>query len=197
MRITREESLSGIYTDPAVSYASKCPDVPPPEPQLSPGLLAARWLAHDLRGEEMPSLAADLLESGLDTPALRRLAGESSVLRRADIETLVERMFCELSVPYPLTEDDAKPFETRQIAREVIAGERNAWAAASHVEIVVWGRKSDNPAVERIFRLNDEINWDEPNRRPGKGTYSGINRNVRCSRRFDDKRTAAPRAGCA
>lgn len=164
-RVRRRENLSGIYSDPPISYASKFPHIPRPEPPLSPRLLAVKWACHDLYGEEMPSIAADLLEVGLDTPALRRLAGEMNITSRHDIEPFVGRMFRELSVSYPVAEDEAKLVLTRQIAREVIAGERNAWTAASHLEIVVWSWISEISAVKEILGLNDELNWDEPYRR--------------------------------
>jgi hypothetical protein len=71
----------------------------------------------------MPSIATDLLEAGYDSPSLRRLAGEMNVQCSADVEELV---FHELSAPYPLSETEARLILVRQLAREVIAGERNA-----------------------------------------------------------------------
>jgi hypothetical protein len=114
----------------------------------------------------MPPIAADLLEAGYDTPSLRRLAGETDVLNSADIEHLVGKTFRELSVPYPVPETEAKLVFTRQVAREVIAGTRNAWAAASHLEIAIWGWKAETIDLESLFGLNDEINWAPPYRRP-------------------------------
>jgi hypothetical protein len=148
-----KQGLRHLYTDPPVSYSDRYPEVPEPEPRLSPTLLAARWASHDLYGEDMPSLAADLLESGLDTPSIRRLAGEMRVACSADVEEIVGRMFHELSVPYPISETEARANFALQVAREVIAGERNAWAAASHIEIGVWlggrdGRSSNAFSVE-------------------------------------------------
>jgi hypothetical protein len=94
------------------------------------------------------------------------LAGEDSVHCTADVKELVDKMFRELRVPYPLSETDAKFIYTRQIAREVIAGKRNAWAAANHLEIVVWGWEAQSPDLSALFQLNDEIDWDAPYRRP-------------------------------
>jgi hypothetical protein len=114
----------------------------------------------------MPSLAADLLESGLDTPSIRRLAGEMRVACSADVEEIVVRMFHELSVPYPISETDSRAIFARQVAREVIAGERNAWAAASHLEIGVCGWAAETADLQALFQLNDEIDWDDKYRRP-------------------------------
>jgi hypothetical protein len=162
--VEEHQDFSGLYTDAPISFAEEYPEVPKPEPQLSPTLLAAKWACNDLRPEDMPSVAADLLEHGTDTPALRRLAGEIRVSCSADIEGLVGKMFRELSVPYPISETQAKLIYTRQIAREVIAGERNAWAAASHLEIVVWGWEAENPDIQSLFDLRDQLNWDNVNR---------------------------------
>lgn len=159
------ENLRGLYTDPPCSAASEYPDVPAPEAPLSPMILAARWASHGLYGEDMPGIALNLLEAEFDTPALRRLAGETQIRNSADAEPLVGRMFRELGLPYPLQEQQARWIVSRQLAREVIAGHRNAWAAASHLEIVVWGWVPANADLDTIFSISDEIDWDVPQRR--------------------------------
>ena len=159
------EDLRGLNTDPPSSAANEYPEVPAPEAPLSPMLLAARWASHDLYGEDMPGIALNLLEAEFDTPALRRLAGETQIRNSADAEPLVGRMFRELGLPYPLQEQQARWIVSRQLAREVIAGHRNAWAAASHLEIVVWEWVPANADLETIFSISDEIDWDVPQRR--------------------------------
>jgi hypothetical protein len=156
------EEFSNLYTSPPLSYSQEYPDVPPPDAALSPYLLAARWQSHDLYGEDMPRVAADLLEAGQDTPSLIRLAGEMNVRCAADVEPLVGRVFRELGVRYPISETEANLVVSRQIAREVIAGERNPWAAANYLELVIWGwRGATIPIVEDILWINDEIDWDQ------------------------------------
>jgi hypothetical protein len=156
-----QEDFSDLYTSRPISHSQEYPDVPPPDMALSPHLLAARWQSHDLYGEDMPRVAADLLEAGHDTPSLIRLAGEINVGSSADVEPLVGRMFRELGIRYPISETEANLIVSRQIAREVIAVERNAWAAANHLEIAIWGwRGSAIPTLEEIFMINDEIDWD-------------------------------------
>jgi hypothetical protein len=124
-----------------------------------------RWASHDLYGEDMPEIAADLLEKNFDSPSLRRLAGETQVHCRNDVEPLVHAMFRELGISYPLSERAAKLMASRQIACEVISGVRNAWAAASHLEIVIWDWVPETPELEAIFAINDEVNWDITHRR--------------------------------
>lgn len=135
-------------------------NVPPPDPPLTPLLLAARWISHDLYGEQMPALAADLLEAGFDTPALVRLAGEMQIRSNADAEPLVNKAFQELGVPWPLSEVQAKLITTRQIAREVTAGKQDPYRAASHLELVLWNWHPATPDLEFLFVLNDELSWD-------------------------------------
>lgn len=159
------EELRTLYIDPPSSMAREHPEVPPPDAPLSPMILAARWAAHDLYGEDMPGIAADLLENGFDSPALRRLAGEMQIDNSEAAEPLVSRMFSELGILYPLRDHEAKLIVSRQVAREVIAGYRNAWSAGNHLEIVVWNWAPFNADLKEIFSINDEINWDTRYRR--------------------------------
>lgn len=159
-----QDEFSDLYTSTPISYSHEYLEVPSPDPALTLYLLAARWQAHDLYGEDMPRVAADLLEAGHDTPSLIRLAGEVNVASSAEVEPLVGRAFRELGIRYPITETAAKLISSRQIAREVIAGKRNAWAAANHLEIAIWGWLTENPTLQEIFEINDEIDWD-----PGYG----------------------------
>jgi hypothetical protein len=163
-RMNAQEDFSNLYTSSPVSFADTYPDVPAPDPPLSPHLLAPRWQSHDLYGEDMPRIAADLLEAGHDTPSLRRLAGEMNVVSSRDMEPLLAQMFRELGVRYPINQSEANLIVSRQVAREVIAGLRNAWAAANHLEIAIWGWTARNPLLQTIFEINDEIDWD-----PGYG----------------------------
>lgn len=161
-----QEDFSDLYTSLPVSFSREYPDVPMPDAALSPHLLVARWQSHDLYGEDMPRVAADLLEAGHETPSLVRLAGEVKVGSSAEVEPLVGRMFRELGIRYPISQTEARLITSRQVAREVIAGERNAWAAANHLEITIWNWEAQNPILQTIFEINDEIDWEPKYRRP-------------------------------
>ena len=154
-----------IYTDPPESAAETFPEVPLPDDPLSPHLLASRWVSGDLRGEDMPGIAADLLEAGYDSRSLRRLAGEMEASNSAALEPLVGAMFRELGVNYPMLEREAKIIVSRQTAREVIAGKRNPWAAANHLEIAVWNWVPETAELELIFSINDEVDWNSNEKR--------------------------------
>jgi hypothetical protein len=69
-------------------------------------------------------------------------------------------MFRELSVPYPFPETQALLIYSRQVAREVIHGERNAWAAASHLAIGRWPRKHRNTDIQALSELLDALDWN-------------------------------------
>jgi hypothetical protein len=109
-----------------------------------------------------------LLEANFDTPTLRRLAGEIQMNNSADAEPIVSRVFRELEVNYPLRRDEAEFIAVRQIAREVIAGQRNPWAAANHIEIVICSFVPESPLLKTICSINDEISWDAPHRQSVK-----------------------------
>lgn len=154
-----------IYTDPPVSAAETFPEVPLPDDPLSPPLLASRWVSGDLHGEDMPGIAADLLEAGYDSHSLRRLAGEMEASNSAALEPLVGAMFRELDVNYPMSERAAKTILSRQIAREVIAGKRNPWVAANYLEIAIWNWVPETAELELIFSVNDEVDWNSNKKR--------------------------------
>jgi hypothetical protein len=154
-----------VYSIPPSSHADDYPGVPKPEDLSTPRMLALRWTTSDLLPEELPRIAADLLEMGYDTTWLRRLAGERQLHTSADAEPIVSRVFRELEVPYPISKQEAQAILIRQIAREVIAGKRNPWAAASHIEIVVCGWNPETEDLGKLFVLHDELNWQEDHRR--------------------------------
>ncbi len=60
---------------------------------------------------------------------------------------------------------EAKLIISRQIAREVIAGSRNPWAAANKLEIAIWGWHAPNSMLGAIFGINEAIDI-EPKYRP-------------------------------
>jgi hypothetical protein len=139
--------------------------IPPPDSQRSPVLLAARWISHDIYDEDMPGIAADLLEAGYDTPALVRLACEMDLYGAPEAYGLIKKAFEELGVLWPLSEMRAKLIATRQIAREVIAGERDPYRAASQIEIALWGWRAVTGDLGDLFSLNDELSWDAEHQR--------------------------------
>jgi hypothetical protein len=73
-------------------------------------------------------------------------------------------MFRELSVPYPIPKDDAREILTRQLAREVIAGQQNAWNAARQEKMSVWyGTSSNRDQLCFISEIRDALDWNAIN----------------------------------
>jgi len=63
-------------------------------------LVAAKWVLRRIPSEALPRIAADLLEAGLDTPSLRRLAGELHPTL-GETGPLFEEVLDELGVAVP------------------------------------------------------------------------------------------------
>ena len=162
-KVKEQQDFRGLYTVAPISFAEEFPEIPVPESKHSPIFLATQWTLGDLRCEDMPSLAVDLLEEAIDTPSIGRLAGEMNVACIADIEPLVRRMFHELDVVYPLSETEALLIYSRQVAREVIHGKRNAWAAASHLAKGIWPRNHESPDIRSLSDLLDALDWNAVN----------------------------------
>lgn len=85
-----------------------------------PEVLAALWAVDEIRSEELPPLAADLLEAGYDGKYLRRLAGETAAASRADVSELADKAFVELGVHQPMDVPAANRLITRFLAEKVL-----------------------------------------------------------------------------
>jgi hypothetical protein len=85
-----------------------------------PEVLAALWAVDEIRSEELPPLAADLLEAGYDGKYLRRLAGEMVAGTRADVADLADKAFAELGVLEPMSVTAANRLLTRYFAEKVL-----------------------------------------------------------------------------
>jgi hypothetical protein len=160
LQLTGDPDLTRLEIGESKSWSDQYPDVPLPESRSSILLLAAAWATHDVFPEDMPLIAADLLERGLDSPALRRLAAEMNVERWADIADLVGRMFREFNLPYPMSELHAKLIISRQVAREVIAGERDPERAADYLQITLWDWDALTTELNLLFASNNKLRRD-------------------------------------
>jgi hypothetical protein len=81
-----------------------------------------------LPGEDMPGVGVSLLEAGVDTPAIRELAGQESATLR-DTGDLFERVLAELRRP-EMAFKEAVIIVARDLARKVILGTMTAREAA-------------------------------------------------------------------
>lgn len=154
-----EPELAKPYLVAPISHAAQYPNVPKPDFGLTPSLVAQQWFGRDLLGEDMPKVAADLLEQGYDSPALRQLAGVMGRPSSADVNRLVEQVLLESGVELPRDERLARLMMTRQIAREVIAGLRNPWDAAAHVETMICGCDPKVSVAYDLAEIRDAFDW--------------------------------------
>jgi hypothetical protein len=170
-QLSGEPDLVRLEIGKQESWSWKYPDVPPPDTKLSLAFLAAAWACHDIYGEDMPLIAANLMEAGFDSPSLRRLAGETNVTCSADVADLVAKAFREFNIPCPLPETKSTLILSRQVAREVIAGERDPKRGAMYLECLWRGRgwTTGNEDITAILALNDEFEWGSQFQRPDDG----------------------------
>ncbi|MDF3293390.1 hypothetical protein [Streptomyces silvisoli] len=82
--------------------------------------------------EELPTIAAESLEDGLDTPGLRELAGLSRRDHPADIRALFAQAMEELGSPVPDTEE---AWRQRMLwaARAMVAGTLRPYNASNEI----------------------------------------------------------------
>jgi hypothetical protein len=77
---------------------------------------------HKIDPERVVWLACDLLVAGLDSPALRELAGESPArLEQSEANALVRQVLVELDI-VPMTEEEADWFLGREAALQILRG---------------------------------------------------------------------------
>jgi hypothetical protein len=131
-----------------------------PTSQLDPVLLASRWICGDILPENIPQMAIQLIEAGVENAAVYRVAAEDKVYSRDQIERLVARMFLALNVPYPIAQESARGIVARQIAREVIAGLKDPWLAAAQLDRVVPHWETEDKNIWAIYGITDEVDWD-------------------------------------
>jgi len=115
---------------------------------LVPDLLLAEWVHGELPPETVPALALRALSEGCDTPTLRRLAGESEPLTRAELDEHVLRCFAELGLATP-TCGDAAAFLINQWTSLTAAGKVTPYLGAKRIWLLSnewWGRPEWVPA---------------------------------------------------
>lgn len=139
-------------------------EAPPPMGKLDPVLIASRWICGDLLPEDIPQIAIALSEAGYEDPSVYRVAAESKVDSRNQVERLVRPMFAALGVPSQMSQEGARQIVARQIAREVIAGLRDPWSAATHLDRVVPHWTTSDTAILGVYGILDETEWS-----PGDG----------------------------
>ncbi|GGU20886.1 hypothetical protein [Lentzea flava] len=98
--------------------------------------LNAAFVANEVQPDVAVRLACDLLEAGVDSPALRELAGESPTrLTVRQVRPLVAAALAELRLPV-LTRHQVGWVLARDVARQLISGELRRELGANRLWII-------------------------------------------------------------
>jgi hypothetical protein len=87
---------------------------------LNTELIQAKWVLRQLPTEVLPGIAADLLESGKDSSAIRRVAAHVSPTW-FDVHEDFEKVLAELGLP-KITQEQAWLVLARDMAKQIIEG---------------------------------------------------------------------------
>ena len=96
-------------------------------------LALAQWRLGRLRSAELPALAGAALDRGLDSPALRQLAGLPASIDYEAVD-LLRQVARELDIPIP-DEREALLALARSIARQIVDGDVPPYDGARQI----WG----------------------------------------------------------
>ena len=110
-------------------------------------LAVAKWVLGLLSSEELPKIATYALDTGMDTPALRQLAGELRPVM-ADVGPIFNKALGELGSTLP-----SKPEAGLMVARE-------------HAAEILEGTISPSEGARRIWRDQLEVPDLKPQRDP-------------------------------
>jgi hypothetical protein len=94
--------------------------------------IAAKWYLGELSGEDMPSIACEVLEQEHNGVNLRYLAGLSGPARR-DILEIVDCALQELGAQLPITRHDAALWMERLVANDIIRGRIEPYGGACRI----------------------------------------------------------------
>ena len=106
--------------------------------------LAARYRLGEVWGEDLPDVAVDMLQVGIDSQAIRELAGHQRPTLR-DLDGLFERVLCDAGQPLPSVEE-AQRVLLSDVLERVIRGETDPGDGAYEA----WWRACKLPGDEHL-----------------------------------------------
>lgn len=98
---------------------------------MKPSLCAAHYVLGRVSSDQLPRFAADWLNDGLDSPALRRLAGEESPIM-SEVAPIFEKALKELGISIP-KKSSALQLLARDYAEKIIQGSLTPHAGAGFI----------------------------------------------------------------
>lgn len=128
--------------------------------------LAWQYAASRMFPEDLPMAAAQALARGIDSPALRELAGLGRRSDTAEIHSLFERALNELEVPMPSPEQAARR-DLHRIARDLVAGLRTPLEVARTCYFAdAWMNQDESNFANHCCYFDDMINYIPADRVP-------------------------------
>jgi hypothetical protein len=99
---------------------------------VSPLALAgARWKLNQLASDDLPKVASELLSAGLDSPALREVAGWTQPIR-SEVGPVFEKALSELGSPLP-DQQLALRLLAKDYAAQIVAGTLDPYEGARRI----------------------------------------------------------------
>ena len=123
--------------------------------------VAVAWYHNDFPAERMPDFAVWALQSGRDGPALRELAGLTSVTRSNHVK-LIEKAFRELEVA-PMSYDEAAAYLVLNTCKQIVAKQIPPYTGASRIANCLFQSRNDSNSYFLWAGLVSE--WEDV---PGK-----------------------------
>jgi hypothetical protein len=128
-------------------------------------LAVAKWVLGLLPSESLPEIAATVLENGLDTPALRQLAGELRPTMR-DAGPIFQKAVVELGITLP-SKPDAGLIVAREYATEISEGITTPYEGARRIwrEIQLEVEELKHQFDPFVYWASEREDADDPARR--------------------------------
>lgn len=104
--------------------------------------VAVEWYHNDFPAERMPDFAVWALQNGRDGPALRELAGLTSVTKSNDAK-LIEKAFSELDVQ-PMSHDEAAAYLVLSTCKQIVAKQIPPYTGASRIAYCLFQSRNDS-----------------------------------------------------
>lgn len=98
---------------------------------MNPKIIAARWALGQLPSEQLPSIALQWLEAGLDSTTLRILAGETNPIM-SEVGPMFDDVLEELNISIP-TSTEAVAQLVSEVAQNIVDGEVTPYVGASQI----------------------------------------------------------------
>src|SRR5881296_1271755 len=130
---------------------------------FDPNLTIAQWVLGQIASERLPLVAQDALEAGLDSPALRELAGEANPAM-SDAGPIFDRALKELGLAL-MTRSEAGLVLAKMYARQILTGAFGPYEGARRIWREAWNRECDERLSSFVYWASEYEEHLDPDRR--------------------------------